>query len=173
MPLSANFSNFKPANNKLKKGDFEGAWYTVLANIYGVTRSDIEQRERKRKLRQRQIKTTVATIIAIVLAISFFFTIKAQDDAEQKAELVRKSQIEVEKQKKFAQRGTYNDKLTRVSKLWQQDPSLAYKLLLDTKEDHRDFNRRPFRQSGCQRPPGITKRAHGQSQPCHIKRAEP
>jgi len=42
MPLAASFIDLDPAKDKLYKGVFKGPWYTVLANIYGVPRSDIE-----------------------------------------------------------------------------------------------------------------------------------
>ncbi len=68
MPLAASFLELDPARDKLYKGVFKGPWYTVLANVYGVSRSDIEQRERTRITRRRWIRTSLA--VGVILALS-------------------------------------------------------------------------------------------------------
>lgn len=56
MPLAANYLSFNPKKDKINKGTFEGAWYTTLANIYGISRSELEQRETKRQMQERRAR---------------------------------------------------------------------------------------------------------------------
>ena len=69
MPLAASFPDFESAKTRPNKGIYEGAWYTVLANFYGISRRDVEQRERKRK--NRQIWVGTAFVASIIVVLSF------------------------------------------------------------------------------------------------------
>ena len=93
MPLAASFLDIDPSKDKLYKGIFKGSWYKILADIYGVSRRDVEQRERKRDVKQRRRRTILVTIIIIFPAIAFVvariqrnLAIKAQSEAERQAE---------------------------------------------------------------------------------------
>ena len=49
MPLAnSEYHGFNLKKDKVNKGAFEGSWFFLLSNIYGVSRNDIEQREKKR-----------------------------------------------------------------------------------------------------------------------------
>ena len=89
MPLAASFIDFDPAQTKLYKGAYEGSWYTVLSNFYGIKRSEIEQRERKRRNRQLWLRTTIVAGVIITLTIALIIAlvqrrtaIKAQADTK-------------------------------------------------------------------------------------------
>jgi len=69
MPLAAEYSGFDSKRDRIKHGRFEGAWYKLLADIYGKSRAEIEQREKKRHRRQRRTRV-VATAVAIVTTIA-------------------------------------------------------------------------------------------------------
>ena len=49
MPLASSYRDFKYGRDKVNKGIFDGSWFTILANLYDVSRSEIEQREKKRQ----------------------------------------------------------------------------------------------------------------------------
>lgn len=51
MPLGADYRSFDPKRHKVDRGAFTAAWYTLLANIYGVSREVIEAREERRRRR--------------------------------------------------------------------------------------------------------------------------
>lgn len=70
MPLAIDYRGFD-ANGKAKvdKDAFHHTWCSLLANIYGVSRSELEQREKKREARRRLItRSIVGGIMATLIA---------------------------------------------------------------------------------------------------------
>jgi hypothetical protein len=81
MPLAGDYRNFDARRDKLDKGAFHGCWYTLLANLLELSRSEIEQRDQKRAARRRAITIgTVSGVIAL-LSIAFVITLFAQREA--------------------------------------------------------------------------------------------
>lgn len=72
MPLAVSYVGFDPKKDKVDKGAFEGAWYTLLSNLYGVSRSEIEQRDKRRQARARRLRLAVAGafVASIVLGLT-------------------------------------------------------------------------------------------------------
>jgi hypothetical protein len=66
-PLAVDYRGFDAARDRLDRGKFEGAWYSLLANIYGVSRGDLEERDKKRQARLRQIRAQIAGAVGIAL----------------------------------------------------------------------------------------------------------
>ena len=77
MPLATSYLGFDLRKDKVNKGVFNGSWYTILANIYNVSRSEIEQRDKKREARTRRIRrgivTGVMAILLVALAVTLVF----------------------------------------------------------------------------------------------------
>lgn len=69
IPLAANYLGFDLQRGKVNKGIFIDAWYTILANIYDVNRSEIEQRDKKRRIRSRRIIHSALGGSIVVLSI--------------------------------------------------------------------------------------------------------
>jgi len=67
-PLAADYRSFDLRRDKIKKGAYEGAWYKILAELYGRSRSEVEQRERKRQLRKRNLALGAASFFIIFLS---------------------------------------------------------------------------------------------------------
>lgn len=67
MPLAVDYRGFDVKTDKINSGKFESAWFSLLANILHVSRDDIEQRERARRVKKLQLWGVLATIIALVL----------------------------------------------------------------------------------------------------------
>jgi WD40 repeat protein len=68
MPLAVNYTGFDPARDKVNRGAFEGAWYTLLANLFGISRSELEQRDKRRQARVRRFRLAVAgAFVAAIL----------------------------------------------------------------------------------------------------------
>jgi WD40 repeat protein len=82
MPLAADYRHFDSGKDKLSKGVFYGAWYTTLANILGVSRSQIEQRDQKRIARRRTVIVGGGAGIIVVLSIALIVTVLARREAE-------------------------------------------------------------------------------------------
>jgi WD40 repeat protein len=70
MPLAIDYRGFDPGGKqKVNKDAFHGAWCSLLANLYGLSRSEIEQREKKRETRRRRItRSIVGGVMATLLA---------------------------------------------------------------------------------------------------------
>ncbi|HKJ17001.1 MAG TPA: toll/interleukin-1 receptor domain-containing protein [Xanthomonadales bacterium] len=72
MPLGIDFRGFDTSKDNFGKGRFESPWYQLLANLYEVSRDDMEQRERARRLRRRTqwaVASTMVTFIVAILAV--------------------------------------------------------------------------------------------------------
>ena len=67
IPLAAEYRGFDKTRDRIDKGRFEGSWYTVLANIYNVSRSELEQRDKKRQARLRRIRMGIAAAVGVAL----------------------------------------------------------------------------------------------------------
>ena len=72
MPLAADYRGFDPGRSRVDRGVYEGSWYTTLANLYDISRSQIEQRERKRRAQaaENRVSTAVASIV-VLAGLSF------------------------------------------------------------------------------------------------------
>lgn len=68
MPLAADYRGFDGQRSKVDRGAFEASWYTTLANIYDVSRAQIEEREKKRRARRRTIALGLTAASVSVLA---------------------------------------------------------------------------------------------------------
>ncbi len=77
MPLGADYRGFDLHRDKVNRGVFYGPWYTVLANLYSVPRSEIEERDKKRLAHARRVKNgIIGGIIAALstaLAVALFY----------------------------------------------------------------------------------------------------
>jgi WD40 repeat protein len=68
MPLAADYRNFDLRKDRVDRGIFYGAWFTTLANICGTSRSEIEQRDKKRRANRR--KAIIGIVSGVILALS-------------------------------------------------------------------------------------------------------
>lgn len=66
-PLAASYVSFDPQRDQIHRGVFIQSWYTVLAGIYDVSRSEIEQREYKRRIRSRRMIYSLVTLFALLI----------------------------------------------------------------------------------------------------------
>jgi hypothetical protein len=53
LPLAVDYRGFSTQKDRVSKGVYYGQWYTLLADIYDISRSEIEQRDKKRQTRAR------------------------------------------------------------------------------------------------------------------------
>lgn len=70
MPLAVSYLNFNTRRDKLNTGIYDGSWYTLIANLYGLNRSEVEQRERTRRRRRRALVGSLVTSIVLILSIA-------------------------------------------------------------------------------------------------------
>ena len=71
VPLAADYRGFDAGRPRPDRGIHESAWFKLLADLYGVPRSEIEQREKRRQatVRRRWIGGTAA-VVASLAALS-------------------------------------------------------------------------------------------------------
>lgn len=67
MPLATDYREADTTPRRLAKPPFENQWFTLLANIFGISRERLEQRDRIRQARRRRIWTTGASVIIAAL----------------------------------------------------------------------------------------------------------
>lgn len=68
LPLAISYVGFDPHRDKIDKGSFYGSWCTILANLYDLSRTEIEQRDKKRQVRKRL--TAIGLVTAVIAALS-------------------------------------------------------------------------------------------------------
>jgi len=91
MPLAASYLGFNLRKDKINKDIFYGSWFKILADIYEVSRDEIEERDKKRQARRRRM--TIAGVAAVILILSgaLIFSlisrnqaVRARDEAERR-----------------------------------------------------------------------------------------
>ena len=87
MPLAANFTAFDPRRDRFGRGVFADGWYAILAEIYGKSRSIIEQREKKRQARTRRLRVQLLITGLLVLAIAVVSILERRAEARRNAQL--------------------------------------------------------------------------------------
>ena len=91
MPLAIDYRAFHASSDKVNKGKFDNPWFSLLANLYDIGRSKIEQRERKRQARIRNLwiggLSSVIVILSVFLGLAVFNWFEAEQarEAEQQA----------------------------------------------------------------------------------------
>jgi len=85
MPLAADYRDFDPRRSNVDRGRYEASWYTTLANIFDISRAQIEQREKKRRARRRRITLAAGAASAVVLVCLSFIAWKQRQEAIQQA----------------------------------------------------------------------------------------
>lgn len=86
MPLAVDYRAFE-GEAKVDRAPFSDAWYSLLANVYSVSRGEIEQRERKRRARTRRIVFGVLVGSIAVLSVFLYLAIVARNEAERQRSL--------------------------------------------------------------------------------------
>jgi hypothetical protein len=89
MPLAAEYRNFDLAKDKINKGNYESSWYATLANLYSISRSELEQREKKRQARRRLLTAGLVVVIVGALAVALISQREATEQRQVAGEQLR------------------------------------------------------------------------------------
>jgi ParB-like chromosome segregation protein Spo0J len=81
MPLAANFLKFDSQKSKVNRDPYSDAWYTILADIYDVSRDEIEQRDRRRRNRTLRMALVGLTGAIGVLSLLLVFAVISRQQA--------------------------------------------------------------------------------------------
>ena len=96
MPLASDYLRFDPRRDKVNKGGFAGSWYKLLADIYGVSRSEVEQRDKKRESRRRRITAGVTGSVILALSSALVFALTSRHQAVERGEIALARQLAVQ-----------------------------------------------------------------------------
>lgn len=68
LPLATSWLGFDASVDRVDRGRFEGAWYTLLANVLDRSREAVEERTRKREQRRRRVAASIVAGVVVSLA---------------------------------------------------------------------------------------------------------
>lgn len=101
-PLAADYRSFDLAKDKIARGAFESAWYKVVTDLYqdyGVSRAQIEQREKRRQARRRAWTAGIAGGVMVALAgLAVVAWVQRGEAERQRDEATRQSTVALSRQ---------------------------------------------------------------------------
>ena len=93
MPLAASYIGFDPKKDKVSKGVFYGGWYKILADLYDISRNEIEERDKKRKARQRNILIGAASAVFLIVTSLAVYAWVQKTEAERRMRIAQARQL--------------------------------------------------------------------------------
>jgi len=96
MPIAVDYRSFDPRRNKINKGAYVNAWFSLLANICSVSRADIEERERHRQARHRRIQVATVSVVFSALVIALGITLLSRHQAVKERQIAEERTVEAE-----------------------------------------------------------------------------
>jgi WD40 repeat protein len=101
-PLARDFRAFDDRTRRIDKGAFQESWYFLLADIFGKTRAEIEQRDQLRRVRnQRRLLAVAGVLVALFAGLSAVALVQRRA-AVLNAELARAQEREATAQRGVA-----------------------------------------------------------------------
>ena len=137
MPLAISYRHFNPARHRIQKGVYQAAWFSLLANLVGLSRDQIEQRERKRQTRVRNYWITGLLAVMTALSVLSVWALAERntaamerDEASKQRDYATKQRDEASTQRDEAARqrdeaSTQRDKATRQTALAEYQAGIA------------------------------------------------
>lgn len=78
MPLAPHFMGFSPGSDRVDRGRYQGAWFTLVATLLDVSREEVEERERVRRTRLlRRVAGGTAVLVAAMAALTIWALVSA------------------------------------------------------------------------------------------------
>ena len=93
MPVGINYLGFDLAKHKLNRGAYFNSWYALLANVCGVSRAEIEERDRLRQSRQRRFQAAVIGVVFVALLVALIVTLISRQQAVSERDLARSGEL--------------------------------------------------------------------------------
>jgi hypothetical protein len=87
MPLAVNYVGFDAQADSVNKGIFYGSWCTILADIYNVNRSEIEQCDKKRQTRAWFIRVSLVSAVIFALSVLLVYALISRQKAVEQRQL--------------------------------------------------------------------------------------
>ncbi len=86
-PLAADFRGFHAIKPRPDRGEHEHAWFKLLADLYGLSRHVVEQREKRRQARTRRLWTGGIGAVASALAALTIWALLSRAEAIRQGEV--------------------------------------------------------------------------------------
>lgn len=134
MPLAITYKGVDLRKGKLDKVPFEGAWYTLLANLLDMPRSEVEQRDKRHKARIRNAWITGLSVVGLLLLMLTAWALSERDKAA------------VQRDEALRSQSTFMAQISRQQAASGQH-DLAIKLALDALPRHLARPDRPWVQA--------------------------
>jgi WD40 repeat protein len=98
MPRAIEYLRFDNKKDKLDRDAFSGSWFSVLAEIYGLSREVVEQREKKRRIRRRRTVVSIVTGVITALSAALVFALISRSTAVRERNTALARQLAAEAQ---------------------------------------------------------------------------
>lgn len=82
VPLGVDYRGFDPKHHKVAKGPYAPAWYMLLANFYGLSRAQVEDRDRKRNTHVRRLRLGLITAVIAALSVALLIAVIQKREAD-------------------------------------------------------------------------------------------
>jgi hypothetical protein len=125
--------------SNVKKGVFESAWYALLANLYDIERSDIEQREKRKQERARRRWFGGVTAVALILFVALLYALWSRQEALRQRAIAQERQLEAETARDRADKAASAEKVAKEEESRQREQAVRAQKDAD---EQRDFARR-------------------------------
>jgi len=102
VPLGVDYRGFDPRHHKLPKGAYAPAWYMLLANFYGLSRAQIEERDRKRNAHVRRLRLAVITAVIAALSVTLVIALIQRHAAQTQTLVAQQQTLFAQQQKQKA-----------------------------------------------------------------------
>lgn len=93
LPLAADFRDFNTASPRPDGRQHRAAWYKLIADIYGCSRAEVEEREKKRTRQRRLIWSGVAAVVAAAIGAAVAAAIFQGARADREARAAMSNQL--------------------------------------------------------------------------------
>ena len=93
LPLASSYLGFDLQRDRINKSSFSGSWYKLLADMYGISRSEVEQRDKKRETRRRWITVSVTSAVIVALSVALVFALVSRRQAVERGEIALARQL--------------------------------------------------------------------------------
>jgi WD40 repeat protein len=83
MPRAIEYRSFDCRRDRLDREAFSASWFSLLAEVYGLSRDIIEQREKKRRIRRRRTVISIVTGVMVALSAALIWALISRREAIQ------------------------------------------------------------------------------------------
>jgi len=135
MPLGVDFRGFDTRQHKFNKGTYSSSWYALLANICGVSRAEIEERDRRRQRRIRWILGAITGAVFAALSIALIVTLVSREQAVKERGIADQQRQIAERRTHEAEASALAERIARTEEQHQRDLAEEQKEVAEKQRD--------------------------------------